>query len=79
EPLPWKPLLTGKTSTPPWSPRTLHRDVEAVVQLVTSFLGLHRPASPADLSQGSDTEASELEDWRTPGPGSDQTRIPLHA
>ncbi|XP_028912800.1 cytochrome b-245 chaperone 1 [Ornithorhynchus anatinus] len=42
-----------------------HRsDVEAVAQLVTSFLGLHRPASPADLSQGSDTEASDLEDPR---------------
>ncbi|XP_064126529.1 cytochrome b-245 chaperone 1 isoform X2 [Loxodonta africana] len=35
-----------------------HRsDVEAIAKLITSFLELHRPESPRDLSQSSDSDA----------------------
>lgn len=32
-------------------------DVEAIARLITSFLELHRPESPEELSQSSDSEA----------------------
>ncbi|EPQ18590.1 Hypothetical protein D623_10007415 [Myotis brandtii] len=34
-----------------------HSDVEAIARLITSFLELHRPESPEELSQSSDSES----------------------
>nr|KAF6286730.1 hypothetical protein mPipKuh1_003506 [Pipistrellus kuhlii] len=34
-----------------------HSDVEAIARLITSFLDLHRPESPEELSPSSDSEA----------------------
>uniref|UniRef100_A0A4X2L7S1 Essential for reactive oxygen species protein n=1 Tax=Vombatus ursinus TaxID=29139 RepID=A0A4X2L7S1_VOMUR len=40
-----------------------HRsDVEVIAKLITNFLELHQPESPKDLSQSSDTEASDVDD-----------------
>ncbi|XP_043858146.1 cytochrome b-245 chaperone 1 isoform X3 [Dromiciops gliroides] len=42
-----------------------HRsDVEVIAKLITNFLELHQPESPKDLSQSSDTEASDVDDPR---------------
>lgn len=39
-----------------------HSDVEAVAKLITSFLELDRVESQQDLSQSSETEASDADE-----------------